>query len=137
MGINVATHQGAHYYTIGQRKGLQIGGRPLPSFVIGIDTVNNLVFSGQTDEHPGLNKYALFIKNEEIHYVNLKYQLVIGETKEMMVRVRYRQAFQPATLIQKSEGLYILFQHKQRGITPGQFAAWYDDEELIGSGVIS
>jgi len=137
MGINVATHQGAHYYTIGQRKGLQIGGRPLPSFVIGIDTVNNLVFSGQTDEHPGLNKYALFIKNEEIHYVNLKYQLVIGETKEMMVRVRYRQALQPATLIQKSEGLYILFQHKQRGITPGQFAAWYDDEELIGSGVIS
>jgi len=67
MGVNVATHQGAHYYTIGQRKGLQIGGRPLPSFVIGIDTVNNLVFSGQTDEHPGLNKHALFIKNEEVH----------------------------------------------------------------------
>ena len=137
MGVNVATHQGAHYYTIGQRKGLQIGGRPLPSFVIGIDTVNNLVFSGQTDEHPGLNKHALFIKNEEVHYINLKYRLVVGETKEMMVRVRYRQALQPATLIQKEEGLYILFQQKQRGITPGQFAAWYDGEELIGSGVIS
>jgi tRNA-specific 2-thiouridylase len=137
MGVNVATHQGAHYYTIGQRKGLQIGGRPLPSFVIGIDTVNNLVFSGQTDEHPGLNKHALFIKNEEVHYINLKYRLVVGKTKEMMVRVRYRQALQPATLIQKSDGLYILFQQKQRGITPGQFAAWYDDEELIGSGVIS
>jgi tRNA-specific 2-thiouridylase len=137
MGVNVATHQGAHYYTIGQRKGLQIGGRPLPSFVIGIDTVNNLVFSGQTDEHPGLNKHALFIKNEEVHYINLKYRLVFGETKEMMVRVRYRQALQPATLIQKEEGLYILFQQKQRGITPGQFAAWYDGEELIGSGVIS
>jgi len=137
MGVNVATHQGAHYYTIGQRKGLQIGGRPLPSFVIGIDTVNNLVFSGQTDEHPGLNKHALFIKNEEVHYINSKYRLVVGETKEMMVRVRYRQALQPATLIQKEEGLYILFQQKQRGITPGQFAAWYDCEELIGSGVIS
>jgi len=137
MGVNVATHQGAHYYTIGQRKGLQIGGRPLPSFVIGIDTVNNLVFSGQTDEHPGLNKHALFIKNEEVHYINSKYRLVVGETKEMMVRVRYRQALQPATLIQKEEGLYILFQQKQRGITPGQFAAWYDGEELIGSGVIS
>ncbi len=137
MGVYVATHQGAHYYTIGQRKGLQIGGRPLPSFVIGIDTVNNLVFSGQTDEHPGLNKHALFIKNEEVHYINLKYRLVVGETKEMMVRVRYRQALQPATLIQKEEGLYILFQQKQRGITPGQFAAWYDGEELIGSGVIS
>ena len=137
MGVNVATHQGAHYYTIGQRKGLQIGGRPLPSFVIGIDTVNNLVFSGQTDEHPGLNKHALFIKNEEVHYINLKYRLVVGQTKEMMVRVRYRQALQPSTLIQKSDGLYILFQQKQRGITPGQFAAWYDSEELIGSGVIS
>jgi tRNA-specific 2-thiouridylase len=137
MGVNVATHQGAHYYTIGQRKGLQIGGRPLPSFVIGIDTVNNLVFSGQTDEHPGLNKHALFINNEEVHYINSKYRLVVGETKEMMVRVRYRQALQPATLIQKEEGLYILFQQKQRGITPGQFAAWYDGEELIGSGVIS
>ncbi len=137
MGVNVATHQGAHYYTIGQRKGLQIGGRPLPSFVIGIDTVNNLVFSGQTDEHPGLNKHALFIKNEDVHYINLKYRLVVGETKEMMVRVRYRQALQSATLIQKEEGLYILFQQKQRGITPGQFAAWYDGEELIGSGVIS
>ena len=137
MGVNVATHQGAHYYTIGQRKGLQIGGRPLPSFVIGIDTVNNLVFSGQTDEHPGLNKHALFIKNEEVHCINLKNRLVIGETKDMMVRVRYRQALQPATLIQKEEGLYILFQQKQRGITPGQFAAWYDGEELIGSGVIS
>ena len=137
MGVYVATHQGAHYYTIGQRKGLQIGGRPLPSFVIGIDTVNNLVFSGQTDEHPGLNKHALFIKNEEVHCINLKNRLVIGETKDMMVRVRYRQALQPATLIQKEEGLYILFQQKQRGITPGQFAAWYDGEELIGSGVIS
>ena len=137
MGVNVATHQGAHYYTIGQRKGLQIGGRPLPSFVIGIDTVNNLVFSGQTDEHPGLNKHALFIKNEEVHYINSKYRLVVGETKEMMVRVRYRQALQPASLIQKEEGLYILFQQKQRGITPGQFAAWYDSDELIGSGVIS
>jgi tRNA-specific 2-thiouridylase len=137
MGVNVATHQGAHYYTIGQRKGLQIGGRPLPSFVIGIDTVNNLVFSGQTDEHPALNKYALFIKNEEVHYINFKYKLAVGETKDMMVRVRYRQALQPTTLIQKEEGLYILFQQKQRGITPGQFAAWYDGEELIGSGVIS
>ena len=137
MGKKVATHQGAHYYTIGQRKGLQIGGRPLPSFVIGIDTENNLVYSGQSEDHPGLNRYSLFIGNEDIHYVNVNNQLNIGDTKEMLVRVRYRQTLQPATLIRKTEGLYILFKQKQRGITPGQFAAWYENEELIGSGVIN
>ena len=136
MGQKVETHQGAHYYTIGQRKGLHIGGRPLPSFVIGINTETNTVYSGQNEDHTGLNRYALFIDNESIHYINLKYILKDGETQELLVRIRYRQALQPATLIKKSNGLYILFQQKQKGITPGQFAAWYDNEELIGSGVI-
>ena len=136
MGQKVETHQGAHYYTIGQRKGLHIGGRPLPSFVIGINTETNTVYSGQNEDHTGLNRYALFIDNESIHYINQKYILKYGETQELLVRIRYRQALQPATLIKKSNGLYILFQQKQKGITPGQFAAWYDNEELIGSGVI-
>ena len=136
MGQKVETHQGAHYYTIGQRKGLHIGGRPLPSFVIGINTETNTVYSGQNEDHTGLKRYALFIDNESIHYINQKYILKDGETKELLVRIRYRQALQPATLIKKSNGLYILFQQKQKGITPGQFAAWYDNEELIGSGVI-
>jgi len=136
MGQKVETHQGAHYYTIGQRKGLHIGGRPHPSFVIGINTATNSVYSGQTEDHSGLNRYALFIENESIHYINQNYILKEGETKEMLVRIRYRQALQKATLIKKSTGLYILFEYKQKGITPGQFAAWYDGEELIGSGVI-
>jgi len=136
MGQKVENHQGAHYYTIGQRKGLHIGGRPLPSFVIGINTETNTVYSGQTEDHTGLNRYALFIDNESIHYINQKYILKDGETQELLVRIRYRQALQPATLIKKSNGLYILFKEKQKGITPGQFAAWYDEEELIGSGVI-
>lgn len=136
MGEKVETHQGAHYYTIGQRKGLHIGGRPLPSFVIGINTETNTVYSGQTENHSGLNKYALFIKDEEIHSINPKQELAINERKNFLVRIRYRQALQKATLIRKMEGLYILFEQKQRGITPGQFAAWYSDEELIGSGVI-
>jgi tRNA-uridine 2-sulfurtransferase len=136
MGIKVETHQGAHYYTIGQRKGLKIGGRPLPSFVIGINTVTNTVYSGQTDEHPGLNRYALHIENKNIHYVNPSYTLNIGESKEFLIRIRYRQQLQKATLIKKEKGLYILFEEKQKGITPGQFAAWYEGEELIGSGVI-
>lgn len=136
MGQKVETHQGAHYYTIGQRKGLHIGGRPLPSFVIGINTETNTVYSGQNEDHTGLNRHALFIDNESIHYINQKYILKDGETQELLVRIRYRQALQPATLIKKSNGLYILFKEKQKGITPGQFAAWYDEEELIGSGVI-
>ncbi len=136
IGKKVENHQGAHYYTIGQRKGLHIGGRPLPSFVIGINTTTNTVYSGQSEDHPGLNRYALFIENKDIHSINQKYILKDGEQMEMMVRIRYRQALQKATLIKKSEGLYILFKEKQKGITPGQFAAWYLGEELIGSGMI-
>lgn len=137
MGKKVAEHQGAHYYTVGQRKGLHIGGRPLPSFVIGIDTINNLVFSGQTDEHNGLNKYALKINNQEVHWINLKYKLNAEEQLECLVRIRYRQLLKQATLIQKEDGLYILFPEKEKGITPGQFAAWYIGDELIGSGTIA
>ena len=137
MGQKVENHQGAHYYTIGQRKGLHIGGRPLPSFVIGINTETNTVYSGQTENHPGLNRYALFIENQSIHYINKKYLLNDNEQLEMSVRIRYRQALQKAILIKKSNGLYILFNEKQKGVTPGQFAAWYLGEELIGSGVIS
>lgn len=137
MGKKVTEHQGAHYYTVGQRKGLHIGGRPLPSFVIGIDTINNLVFSGQTDEHNGLNKYALKINNQEVHWINLKYKLITEEQLECLVRIRYRQPLRKATLIQKEDGLYILFPEKEKGITPGQFAAWYIGDELIGSGTIA
>ncbi len=137
MGKKVENHQGAHYYTIGQRKGLHIGGRPLPSFVIGINTFTNSVYSGQTEHHSGLNRYALRIENESIHTINQRYLFKDGDVIEMMVRIRYRQALQQATLIKKSTGLYILFKEKQKGITPGQFAAWYIGDELIGSGVIS
>ncbi|MFA7273043.1 MAG: tRNA 2-thiouridine(34) synthase MnmA [Crocinitomicaceae bacterium] len=137
MGQTVAEHQGAHFYTIGQRKGLTIGGRPEPSFVIATDTESNCVYSGQRDDHPGLNRWALFIQEDEIHYVEPNKKLEIGETREYDVRIRYRQAVQKGTLIKKEDGMYILFAEKQRGITPGQFAAWYDGERLIGSGVIA
>lgn len=137
MGRIVAEHQGAHFYTIGQRKGLHIGGRPEPSFVIGIDTVNNKVYSGQTDEHPGLNRIALKIEKKEVHWVNPKYTLKINETLDCQIRIRYRQKLKNGTLIQKENGMYILFEKKQKGITPGQFAAWYLNDELIGSGVIT
>jgi tRNA-uridine 2-sulfurtransferase len=137
QGVEVAEHQGAHYYTIGQRKGLQIGGRPLPSFVIHIDTEENVVYSGQSEDHPGLNKFALKIENKDIHWIQLKYKLNVGKTLETQVRIRYRQALRKGVLVQKESGLFILFDVAEKGITPGQFAAWYIDEELIGSGVIA
>lgn len=136
-GKKVAEHQGAHFYTIGQRKGLHIGGRPHPSFVLQTDTVHNIVFSGQLDSHPGLNRYALKINADEIHYVNPDYEMMAGDIQQMDVRIRYRQPLQKATLVRKQDGLYILFEELQRGITPGQFAAWYLGDELIGSGVIA
>jgi tRNA-specific 2-thiouridylase len=136
-GMVVGEHQGAHFYTIGQRKGLHIGGRPNPSFVIQIDIKNNLVFSGQTDEHKALNKWALKIDKETIIYSNLKHQLKNADIKKYDVRIRYRQLLRKASLIMKEDALYILFDEVQRGITPGQFCAWYDGDELIGSGVIN
>ncbi len=136
-GIQVATHQGAHFYTIGQRKGLNIGGRPMPSFVIGVDTEKNIVYSGQTEDHPGLNRFVLKIDNKDVHWINLKYSLSINEQLSCFVRIRYRQQLKEALLVQKEEGLYILFNEPQKGITPGQFAAWYLEGELLGSGVIN
>lgn len=137
MGTEVEKHIGAHYYTIGQRKGLHIGGRPNPSFVIGIDTETNTVYSGQKDEHPGLNKWALKIETGEMHWINPLYTMTIGDQKEFSIRIRYRQPLQKGTLTRLEDGFYILFNKKQRGIAPGQFAALYIEDELVGSGIIS
>jgi tRNA-uridine 2-sulfurtransferase len=136
-GIEVAKHQGAHFYTIGQRKGLQIGGRPLPSFVIQIDVKNNLVFTGQGEDHLGLNRWALMICNADMHWINPTYELAIEASINVYCRIRYRQPLQKATLFRKKEGHFLLFNKKQRGITLGQFAALYIEDELIGSGIIS
>jgi len=137
MGIKVSEHQGAHFYTIGQRKGLHVGGRPLPSFVIATDTENNLVYTGQTEQHPGLNKYALKLDEPSINWLRpeLKFNLEKGILFD--VRIRYRQALRPAILIKKEEGYFLFFSEKEKGITPGQFAAWYLGDDLIGSAAIS
>ncbi|TSJ47681.1 tRNA 2-thiouridine(34) synthase MnmA [Fluviicola chungangensis] len=137
MGQEVEKHIGAHYYTIGQRKGLHIGGRPNPSFVIGIDTETNTVYSGQKDDHPGLNKWALKIETNEMHWINPNFEMNTGDAAEFEIRIRYRQPLQKGTLTRLEDGYYILFDKKQRGIAPGQFAALYLKEELIGSGIIS
>ena len=136
MGTVVGQHQGAYYYTIGQRKGLQIGGKPLPSFIIGVDTINNLIYTGQSELHNGLNKYALKI---EINSINWLYNNVLfNKNNELScrVRIRYRQPLQDAILLRVNGDVFVLFSKKQKGVTPGQFAAWYQGDELVGSGVI-
>ena len=132
----IGTDVGAHFYTIGQRKGLYIGGMALPMFVIATDTVQNNLYVGMGHDHPGLNRWGLFIPSVDIHWIRTDKKMTAGESKPMLLRLRYRQPLHVAELYMKEEGLYILFDKKQRGITSGQFAAWYDVEELIGSGVI-
>lgn len=137
MGAVVAEHQGAHYYTIGQRRGLHIGGRPNPSFVIGLDVESNTVYSGQLDAHPGLNKRALKLDDLGIHFISKGVNLNSIDGLTCSCRIRYRQPLQNCTILVRSAGIYVLFETIQRGITPGQFAAFYINEELIGSGVIA
>jgi tRNA-specific 2-thiouridylase len=136
-GKIVGEHNGAHYYTIGQRKGLNIGGHAKPLFVIGTDTAQNIIYMGMGEDHPGLYRKGLFIPNADEHWIRPDLALQEGESKTYFARVRYRQKLEPCILHKRNEGLYIIFDKPQRSITPGQFAAWYDQEELIGSGVIN
>jgi tRNA-specific 2-thiouridylase len=135
-GSIVGRHPGSQFYTIGQRKGLNVGGKAKPLFVISIDVPNNFVFVGQGDDHPGLFRKGLFIKEDEIHWIRKDLELNFGESGEYLARIRYRQPLQKAVLHRKTNGLYIEFERPQRGITAGQFAAWSLEDELIGSGVI-
>lgn len=137
LGEVVGEHNGAHFYTIGQRRGLNIGGHEKPLFVIGTDTEKNVIYTGSGDNHPGLYRKGLFIPKIDEHWVRNDLTLSIGESKKYSARIRYRQPLEQCTLHQKEEGLYIIFDRPQRGVTPGQFAAWYENDELIGSGVIS
>lgn len=136
-GNVVGQHDGAHYFTIGQRKGLKVGGTPLPLFVINTDVKNNIVYVGQGEEHKGLYREGLFIPNKDIHWIRPDLKMDVGQIKNYLVRIRYRQSLQKVTIHLKNNGLYIIFERQQRGITPGQFAAWYSADELIGSGVIA
>lgn len=137
MGKVAGEHNGAHYYTIGQRKGLNIGGYPKPLFIIGTDTETNTIYMGQGEDHPGLYRKGLFIPNEDEHWIRPDLKLEIGESKKYQARIRYRQNLEECTLHKEANGLYIIFDEAQKSITPGQFAAWYQGDELIGSGVIS
>ncbi len=133
----VGTHQGAHYFTVGQRKGLNVGGTKEPLFIIGTDVVENIVYTGLGQQHPGLWRKALKVANKEVHWVREDLRLQLHETLDVQARIRYRQPLQQAQLWQHEDGLYVLFDEKQSAITAGQFVAWYSGNELLGSGVIA
>ena len=136
-GKKIGTHNGAHFYTIGQRKGLGIGGRKESLFILATDVKENVIYVGEGDAHPGLYRKVLRILPEEIHWVDPNDEMREGESRKYMVRIRYRQPLQEAELIRCEDGLYLKFTEAQRGIAAGQFAAWYDGEVLVGSGVIN
>jgi tRNA-specific 2-thiouridylase len=135
-GKIIGEHNGAHFYTIGQRKGMNIGGHKEALFVIGIDVEKNIIYTGEGQQHKGLNRKGLFIRNDEIHWIRTDMKLRAGEYRDFSARIRYRQPLQEARIYCRSKGYYVIFRDLQRGIAPGQFCAWYDGEELMGSGVI-
>lgn len=136
-GKIIGEHNGAHFFTIGQRKGMNIGGYEKPLFVIATDVNRNILYVGEGQEHPGLFRPGLFISKEYTHWIRPDLQLNAGEEKDFLFRIRYRQPLEKGRMYAREEGLYILFEKEQRGITSGQFGAWYLEDELIGSGVIA
>jgi tRNA-specific 2-thiouridylase len=136
-GKIIGEHNGAHYYTIGQRKGIGIGGFKQALFVIGTNTIDNILYLGEGETHKALNRAALFIKNEDIHWIRDDLSMNVAEKRIYFARIRYRQNLEECCLYREEAGLYIIFKNLQKGITAGQFCAWYDNEELVGSGVIA
>lgn len=137
FGKVLGTHDGAHFFTKGQRKGLAIGGTKEPLFVIDTDVENNILYTGQGKNHPGLHKKGLWVNNDEVHWVRPDLALNGNETMRVKARIRYRQPLEDATLYQMEDELYVIFDKAQTAISEGQFVAWYLDDELIGSGVIA
>ncbi|MCF0166154.1 MAG: tRNA 2-thiouridine(34) synthase MnmA [Bacteroidales bacterium] len=137
-GKVVGRHFGANFFTIGQRKGLNVGGHAESVFVIHTDMSTNTIYVGEGHNFPGLLRKALHIRNEDIHWIRNDLCMKTGERRDYLVRIRYRQPLQKAVLYRCEDGMYIVFEEHQRGITPGQFAVWYEagDLEMIGSGVI-
>ena len=136
FGKIVGRHDGAQFYTIGQRKGLNIGGHKDSLFVIATDVPRNIIYVGEGHTHKGLSRSCLRIAPQDIHWIRTDREMADGEIRRYRVRIRYRQPLQDAFLIKRPAGIFILFDTPQRGISDGQFAAWYStDDEMLGSGV--
>ncbi len=136
-GKVIGEHQGAHFYTVGQRKGLNIGGHKEPLFVLGTDVQRNIIYVGEGQNHPGLYRKGLFVAVNELHWIRTDLKMQPGEKRDYDIRIRYRQPLEKGSIHMKEDGAWFIFDNEQRGITSGQFAAWYSGDELIGSGVIA
>ena len=136
-GKVIGKHQGAHYFTKGQRKGLAVGGTVEPLFVIDTDVDENIIYAGEGKAHKGLYRNVLLVNNEEIHWIREDLAIKDGESMNVQARIRYRQTLENAVLFKTAEGLYVEFENDQSAITEGQFVAWYQNDALLGSGVIS
>ena len=136
-GVEVGTHNGAHFFTVGQRKGLAVGGTPEPLFVLDTDVKQNILYVGEGKNHPGLFSSVLRVAPQDVHWTRQDLRLTLGETMEVDARIRYRQALQKARLVVLKEGFFVCFDTPQSAVTPGQFVAWYQKNELLGSGVIT
>ena len=135
-GEMIGYHNGAHFFTIGQRKGLQVGGFKNPLFVIEKDVKKNIIYVGEGENHPGLYRQGLLIRNNDINWVRPDLKISLNSSEKILARIRYRQPLKPGQIFRGQEGLYLIFDKKQKAISSGQFAAWYKGKELIGSGVI-
>jgi len=136
-GKLIGEHNGAHFYTIGQRKGLNIGGMKEPLFVLATDTQQNILYTGMGENHPCLYRYGLFISARDVHWIRSDMRLQPGQSMRIKARIRYRQALADAILVMRENGLYVIFHNPQKAIAPGQFASWYHSSECLGSGIIS
>ena len=135
-GEMIGYHDGAHFFTIGQRKGLQIGGFKYPLFVIEKDVQKNIIYVGEGKNHPGLYRQGLLIRDNDINWLRPDLEINLNSSEKILARIRYRQSLKPAEIFRVQEGIYLIFDKKQKAISSGQFAAWYKGNELIGSGVI-
>ncbi len=135
-GVEIGQHQGAHFYTVGQRKGLNIGGYTQPLFILQVNTETNSIYVGEGEDHPGLLRKGLKIANSNVHWLRNSLALKVGEERTLDMRIRYRQPLFKAKLKQSESFLEVSFAQAQKAVTPGQFAAWYDGNEMLGSGVI-
>jgi len=137
MGVTIGKHQGAHFYTIGQRKGLNVGGKEEPLFVLATDIQNNIIYVGQGQDHVLLYRKGLHVRASEVHWIRPDLAMPAGTSRRCLARIRYRQELQEAEIFSRDEGIYIKFDKPQRAVVPGQFAVWHDGDELLGSGPIS
>ena len=136
-GKVIGEHNGAHYYTIGQRKGLNIGGFALPLFIIGTDVKENIIYVGQGENHPGLYRNGLTVNHKNIHWIRTDLKIKPNTPTNYKARIRYRQKLTSSIITLTNNNLQVDFKDRQRGITPGQFISWYEKDELIGSGIIN